>query len=785
MIARLRVQGKMNLLILLPLSALLFVTVPFVLIEVHSAQSATTTATAAGRARKLSDLVWQLQRERLLTAGFLATPTDDGGALRRQRSASDAAAGALADRLGTGISDELSSALTRVGSLKELRDEAAQRGTTVDSVARAYHAVIQALIDALRLVPQRTSDAEGTRQLTALDALLRANEESALRGMALIAAAVNPQTGQVLLVDATSRAEQFVERFVEQADIGQAGEVVGVEQGDAGRQVDAVAAALPGVHGPAAVTAYAARALAAVDVQSTLRRAAQDQVTGEIARAAAARAAGARTGAWTAGAGTALLFLVVAVLTALLSRSIVRPLRRLTRGASAVAELAGAELARVRDAEQPDDEQPPRLPAIEVGSADEVGELARAFNQVQAAATQLVERQMVSRRNVSLMFTNVAQRTRNLVARQLAVVDELERGEQNAELLANYYRLDHLATRLRRTAENLLVLASAREEARIKRPTELATLLRAALTEIEDYQRVRFGTLCEVVLHPGPASDLVLVFAELLENATSFSPPESTVDVTALLRADGTHCEVSIADRGIGLSPQRMAEENQRLVERERLDIAPTNVLGLFVVGRLARRHGLRVTLSPTPGGGTTATVVVPSALFRTAPGPAPVAELPATRRPAITAAVLAIRPAEGDFDWFAAAEQPQRAVATVAVPAVAAAPVAAPAPRPAPGPAAELVRYPALGTSNGSAPTPGNGTALRAENVAMSAGGLVRRVPGASLAPGLGERRPARDKPRDAWRSRDPERERSTFDSYQAGWSHGGQQDPTREGHE
>src|SRR5581483_1684698 len=127
---------------------------------------------------------------------------------------------------------------------------------------------------------------------------------------------------------------------------------------------------------------------------------------------------------------------------------------------------------------------------------------------------------------------------------------------------------------------------------------------------------------------------------------------------TAPLWADGTHCEVSIVDHGIGLSPQRLAEENRRLVERERLDIAPTNVLGLFVVGRLARRHGLRVTLSATPGGGATATVAVPASLFRTAPGPAPVPAGPAARRPAITAAVLASPTAEGDgFNWFSAAE--------------------------------------------------------------------------------------------------------------------------------
>ena len=158
-----------------------------------------------------------------MTAGYLADPTaDESAMLLQQRVVSDTAE-SLRRSLGSGASDELSSALVRLGSLAELRQNARSRGVAQDSVARAYHAVIEALIDALRLVPQRTTDAEGTRQLTALDALLRANEESALRGMALIAAAVRPQVGQELLADASAQSQLFTERFVQQANSDQAG----------------------------------------------------------------------------------------------------------------------------------------------------------------------------------------------------------------------------------------------------------------------------------------------------------------------------------------------------------------------------------------------------------------------------------------------------------------------------------------------------------------------------------------------------------------------------------
>ena len=168
------------------------------------------------------------------------------------------------------------------------------------------------------------------------------------------------------------------------------------------------------------------------------------------------------------GIGAIVLFGLVAALAIALSRSIANPLRRLTSAATTVADLADTELTRVTDSEE-SDEQVPQLPPIDVTTSDEVGQLAAAFNRVQSTATMLVERQAVRRNNVSLMFANVAQRTQNLVGRQLALVDELERNEQDGRLLASLYRLDHLSTRLRRTADNLLVVAGSRGETRISR----------------------------------------------------------------------------------------------------------------------------------------------------------------------------------------------------------------------------------------------------------------------------------------------------------------------------
>ncbi|HVK22184.1 MAG TPA: nitrate- and nitrite sensing domain-containing protein [Actinokineospora sp.] len=733
-LSRLGIRGKLNVLLLVPLTAVLIVAVPWVMGQIDTARSSRNTADVAGHARDFGGLVWELQRERLLTAAYLADPDADNTDLVRQhRTVDDAAATALG-MIGEDGSDELSSALTRIGSLRELRQNALRHGVSADAVARTYHAVISAVIDGLRLVLQSNSDAEGTRQLTVLDSLLRANEEGELRGMAFIAAAIDPLTGRILVDNATAQSRMLTERFVEQAGADHARLVVDVAQGDAARKVDMLEGRLP-------VNArvrpeFVADALEAVQDQSRLRRGVQDQVTAEVTAAAAERASGAQTAAWTVGLGAALLFVLVAFLALRVSRAIADPLRRLTAAATSVADLAETELVRVADTEEAET-QAVQFAAIEVSTSDEVGQLAAAFNRVQSTAAMLVERQAVTRRNVGLMFANVAQRTQNLVGRQMALVDELERDEQDVRLLERLYRLDHVSTRLRRSADNLLVVAGAQEQGRLSGPIQLSIALRSALAEIEEYQRVELGSIADLTLPAPIGSDLVLVFAELMDNATSFSPPGAPVEVSTSFTGDGS-CVVSIIDHGIGMPAQKLAEENRRLVERERLDIVPTTVLGLFVIGRLARRHSLRVRLVPTEGGGITAQVIIVPELFvRPEPEPEPRpqaqpveadagAEIPAVPQLRIPNAA----PASG-FSWFPSfeGEEPDWAAMGRAE--------FEPEPEPAPvrsGPTVPDLVAPTVFT------TPVSPSAARAQEGAVQEGrqGLRRRVAGAQLPGGV-----------------------------------------------
>lgn len=851
-LARLGIRGKLNLLLLPPLVAVVLVSVPFVLTQASSAVAATQSATVARHTQQLGGLVWQLQRERLLTGAYVATPSMSADQMLQQQKTVNAAVESVRSSLGPDAPDELSSALTRIGSLDELRQNAVRRGVALDSVARTYHALIGAVIDSLRLVPQLTSDAEGTRELTALEALLRANEENSLRGMALIVTAVSPEAGRSILDDATQQAPIFTDRFVQQAGSDQSALVVNVEQSTAGRRIEDLATQVGNPRTASGTSQYLADVLAESESQAGQRKLVQERVTGEIADAANDRADAGTRLAWLVGAGAGLLFLLVAFLAVAVSRSIALPLRRLTTAATSVADLAGTELVRVTDTEEAE-EQVPRLATIDVVSSDELGKLAAAFNRVQTTAAELVERQALTRRNTSLMFANVAKRTQNLVGRQLALIDEVERNEQDTRLLASLYRLDHLSTRLRRNADNLLVVSGTRDETRIAGPIELSTALRSALAEIEDYQRVKLGVVAEILLSSALGADLVLVFAELLENATSFSPPGSMVEVDTMFLADGS-CLVNIVDHGIGMTAQKVAEENQRLIERERLELAPTSVLGLFVVGRLARRYDLGVELLATPNtGGVTARLTIPPSLFSHRSGlfpkavPAPVipaqAALPAlsTARPAEAVAVATSvaapavpRPVEplpspaipgmlgtirNGFRWFNQLEPVW--------------PDAEPVEEPAPGPDAETraglrrrVRGAQLPSPGTSAPVlddkprhdpeatkaamdgfqsafakaaevsamdtepPSAPPTVVTEPVSLPArvpatpaagipavpqsrDGLVRRVPGAQLAPGL-RQQVAAGKPiarAVVNRSkRDPAAERAAFDSFAAG---------------
>ena len=298
------------------------------------------------------------------------------------------------------------------------------------------------------------------------------------------------------------------------------------------------------------------------------------------------------------------------ILTSLVGRSMVRPLRRLRAGALEIAGLQLPETVR-RMSESDGSGGPLTVEPIDVDSADEIGEVARAFDQVHREALRLAANEAALRGNVNAMFVNLSRRSQSLVERQIRLIDELEQGEQDAERLGSLFQMDHLATRMRRNSENLLVLAGHDSSRRWNQPVALVDVLRAAVSEIEQYERVSLNVQPGISARGHAVNDAVHLLAELAENATSFSSAETPVTISGHLLSSGGVL-LDITDQGVGMGAEEMAHANWRLDNPPVVDVAVSRRMGLFVVARLAARHGIRVRLRPAASGGLTALVWLP-----------------------------------------------------------------------------------------------------------------------------------------------------------------------------
>lgn len=308
-----------------------------------------------------------------------------------------------------------------------------------------------------------------------------------------------------------------------------------------------------------------------------------------------------------------LLILAIGFVSAALVRSIRRPLRRLTAIARRTAD---EELPTVVDHFETSgtDEIPFDLTPIDVSSRDEIGALSTALSSVRTTAVELAARQAITRRNVNEMFVNLGRRNSSLINRQLSFIDGLERNEDDPRTLEELYRLDHLATRMRRNAESLLVLAGSDSGRRQSANAEVVDLLRASLSEIEDYRQVELQSIDLGIVKGRSVSDVIHLFAELLENATAFSPPNKPVLVHGRRVADGY--VVSIVDEGVGMTVQQLADANRRIESPDTFDVSPSKVLGLYVVGRLAARHKIGVRLTESAVTGVTSRIFLPASML-------------------------------------------------------------------------------------------------------------------------------------------------------------------------
>jgi signal transduction histidine kinase len=352
---------------------------------------------------------------------------------------------------------------------------------------------------------------------------------------------------------------------------------------------------------------------------------------------------------WYIVLATTTLVAALAI-TWLVSRSITRPLRSLTGQATAMADHRLPEaVLDILDTPLGEDVDVPEVEPVAVDTRDEVSDVAEALNTVQDTALDLAVEQAVLRRNIADSFVNLGRRNQNLLGRQLDFITELETNETSPDTLSNLFRLDHLATRMRRNAESLLVLAGVEPSRKWAAPVRLTDVIRAALGEVEDYQRVTVRGVEPATIIGVAAADLAHLLAELIENALVFSPPDQVVDIRGRFRSgvgpngqqalpptigrDGSPARaqegdgerehrsmytLAIIDSGLGMPAADVEAANRRLAGAESFTIAPSKYLGHYVAGNLAARHGIGVRLDHSPGNGITVTVHIPPTLLTT-----------------------------------------------------------------------------------------------------------------------------------------------------------------------
>ena len=516
---------------------------------------------------------------------------------------------------------EATTALNALANLRELRLAATTTDLPGQVVVSRYAAVINDLIALIDVTGQGASDATLAQAIRVLGLVSRMKEEASeqradlslglLQGslsanqLTALNSAIAEQASNMASFNTTASIAQ---RNLWNSSVSSPGSFV-FEANAEETQAIATAQESPGgslKNVDYSVDDWYGAMSNQVDSQMT---SVEQALNSQISSRAAALHKSALTSAIVVGAVVLLVLALSLFLTVIIGRSMVRPLRRLRAGA---LEVAGVRLPEmVRRMSEADGGGSFEVAPIDVDSSDEIGEVARAFDQVHREALRLAANEAALRGNVNAMFVNLSRRSQSLVERQIRLIDDLEQGEQDPERLSNLFQMDHLATRMRRNSENLLVLAGHEASRRWNQPVALVDVLRAAVSEIEQYERVSMNVQPGISVRGQAVNDVVHLVAELVENATSFSSAETPVTVSGhLLNSGGVLLDIS--DQGVGMGAEEMAHANWRLDNPPVVDVAVSRRMGLFVVARLAARHGIRVRLRPATTGGLTALVWLP-----------------------------------------------------------------------------------------------------------------------------------------------------------------------------
>ena len=586
-------------------------------------------ATLASLGEAITSLAQSLEDERDFTAAYVAQgkPATGKIVLAQEYSATDRAArqvSALADRIGakypTQTRARAAVVLASIDDLGNLRKEATTTQLPALVVIEKYAAMIDDALEMDDEIAQGGGDASLADAVRVLGLVSRIKEEASRQRAILDVAFTSGRflPGTLSKLTAAQAQEQGnLAVFDSSATVGQRQEYLDTVSGSLtsralSQEQGAISRASRGGSLVTAPTTADDWYGAMSDTIDRMRTVEQD-LAGSVATRARSLLHDAMSWALAVTLAILLVLALALVLTIFVARTMVRPLARLRAGALEVAGVSLPQMVR-RLSETGGADLPPDVTPIDVDTTDEIGEVARAFDQVHREALRLAANEAMLRANVNAMFVNLSQRSQSLVERQIQLIDDLEQDEEDAGRLANLFQLDHLATRMRRNSENLLVLAGQETRRQWDSPVVLIDVLRAALSEIEHFNRLSLDIQPGIAVHGRVVNDVVHLVAELAENATSYSPDDSPVRVSGDLLPGGGLL-LDITDRGAGMRTQDLARANWRLDNPPVVDVEVSRRMGLFVVARLAARHGIRVRLRPSQDGGLTALVWLPGDL--------------------------------------------------------------------------------------------------------------------------------------------------------------------------
>lgn len=567
-----------------------------------------------------------LQGERAVSAAWLAKVPGSRAALDEKRAATDAAVAKLVrqsdeiQQAPARIADQLYSVLGSVGSLEYYRDQVDHpTDITAQQALDQYTSIIDDQIHAFQQLSQ-VDDGDLTSQAGPLVAIEHAAELTSQEDVAL-----------TLAWSSGHLDEKAWEQFVQLVNTRRwlvGDQIVPALSGTAKTQTERILASADW----RALTAVEDRVLAARPASGTGQVALPDlrkrwtpamdkvsvrytalirqQTSGLLTRSADKAHEQLLTAAWLSAGGLVALLLCL-FMSWRITRSLSRRLRGLREATLSLAqERLPDVVARLDRGEKVDVDR--AAPELDYGS-DELGQVAQAFNAAQRTAVVTAVELADTRRGFQKVILGIARQSQNLVNLQLSRLDSLEREHQDPDVLSGLYELDSTASQLRRYEENLVIISGGQPRRSWTEPVALIDILRSAVGEVAQYQRVEVHTEEEVCLAPPAVADVIHLLAELIENATLYSPAPSPVSVRAGLVAKGLAVEVE--DRGLGMSEDEYASFNAHLAEAPKFDVvalADDLRLGMFVIARLANRHGVQVTLRSSPYGGTTAIVLIP-----------------------------------------------------------------------------------------------------------------------------------------------------------------------------